>query len=118
MDRYFKIIDSSKVRGASNASIGGINANYDEWAKHGFLPKEGVIGFLMGEGYAREGTLYILECAPGIIVPILPSGVTETTAQEFNSKWRNNLIIGRATQAEIQQAKSDDLINSMMSQFF
>ncbi len=117
MDRYFKITDSSKVKGGSNASFGGVGANYDEWAKHNFLPKEGVIGFLMGEGYVREGPVYFLECAPGIIVPILPSGVTETTEYEFNTKWPQNLIIGRATPEEIQQAKSNEFTNSIMSQF-
>lgn len=117
MDRYFIITDSTKVKGGSNASLGGVMANYDEWAKHNFLPKEGVIGFLMGEGYVREGTVYFLECAPNIIVPILPSGVKETTSIEFNNKWRQNLIIGHATQDEILQAKSDEMINSMMSQF-
>lgn len=117
MDRYFKITDPSKVKGGSNACLGGVNANYDEWAKHNFLPKKGVIGFLMGEGYVREGTVYFLECAPRIIVPILPSGVVETTEYEFNSKWRQNLVIGHATPEEIQRAKSDEFTNSIMSQF-
>lgn len=117
MDRYFRILDPTKVKGGSNACLGGVNANYDEWAKHNFLPKKGVIGFLMGEGYVREGTVYFLECAPRIIVPILPSGVIETTKQEFNTKWRQNLIIGHASQKEIQQAKSEEFINSLMSPF-
>lgn len=115
MDRYFKIIDSTKVKGGSNVCLGGVKANYDEWAKHNFLPKEGVIGFLMGEGYVREGAIYFLECAPQIIVSILPSGVVKTIEQEFNSKWRQNLIIGHASQEEIQQAKSDEFTNSFMS---
>lgn len=55
-----------------------------------YPPQKGVIGFLMGEGYVREGAVYFLECAPRIIVPILPSGVIETTEQEYNTKWRQN----------------------------
>ena len=117
MDKYFKIIDPSKVKGGSNATLGGVKANYDEWEKYNFLPKEGVVGFLMGEGYVREGAVYFLECAPHIIVPILPSGVIETTAHEFNSKWRQNLVIGHASAEEIQRAKSDEFTNSFMSQF-
>lgn len=115
MDRYFKIIDTSKVKGVTNACINGVNANYEEWAKHNFLPQKGIVGFLMGEGYVREGTIYILECAPGIIVPVLPSGVVETTAQDFNSNWYQNLIKGHATKEDIENAKLDEMTNSLMS---
>ena len=38
MDRYFRIVDPTKVKGGSNACLDGVNANYDKWAKHNFLP--------------------------------------------------------------------------------
>lgn len=84
MKRYYKIINASKVRGGSNISICGVRANYDEWSKHCFLPKEGVVGVLVGEGESFEGDLFFLECATNIYVPILPSGVKPISEYEYN----------------------------------
>ena len=115
MDRYFEIVDCDKVRGGSNLVIGDIAAGYDEWKKHGFLPKEGIVGHLLGEGRTFEGSIYILECAPGILVPILPNGVREVSSRFFDSKWQENMKKGCASQKEIEKAKSDEMVSSLMN---
>lgn len=115
MDRYFEIIDSSQVRGAANLEIGGVNAGYDEWAKHNFLPKSGVVGHLLGEGRMFEGRIFILECAPNILVPILPNGVKEVSSRIFEANWHENLKKGQATQKEIEDAQTNEMVSSMMN---
>lgn len=115
MDRYFEIVDCDKVRGGSNLIIGGVAAGYDEWKKHNFLPRKGVVGHLLGEGCVYEGTIYILECAPEILVPILPDGVKEVSSWVFDSKWQENMDKGRSSQKEIEKAKSDEIVSSMMN---
>ena len=115
MDKYFEIVDCDKVRGGSNLVVGGVTAGYDEWKKHNFLPKEGIVGHLLGEGRTFEGPIYILECAPEILVPILPDGVKEVPSRVFDSRWRENMDKGRASQKEIEKAKSDEIVSSMMN---
>ena len=117
MKRYYKIINTSKVRGGTNVSICGVRANYDEWAKHCFLPKEGVVGILVGEGESCEGDLFFLECATNIYVPILPSGVKPISEYEYYANSPLNLMVGKATHSEIEQVKGNDFVNSFMSQF-
>lgn len=117
MDRFFEITNVDSVRGNSNLNVEGIPANVEEWKKHSFYPKRGVVGVLIGEGYIREGSIYVLNCGGGNVVPVLPSGVREITRTSFMSKYSNNSSIGYATETEINEYKNKDIMNSLMSQF-
>lgn len=115
MDRYFEIVNCDKVRGGSDLVIAGVIAGYKEWINHNFLPRNGIVGHLVGEGSTAEGDIYILECAPNILVPILLDGVKEVPRRIFDTTWRENIKKGQATQKEIEEARTNEMISSIMN---
>ena len=118
MEHFYKIIDTSMIRGHLGLVIDGIPANWEEWKKHSFLPRAGIVGSLVAEGYVREGLIYILDCAPGIVVPVLFVGLQEISQLEFSKSYQYNKNFSCASNAEIDKAKMSEFSTSLFSQFF
>lgn len=115
MERYFRIKDTSAIRGLTNAELFGVKANYDEWKNHQFCPCKGVLGRLLCDAYVREGTVYILECMYHCLVPVLASGVEEITASYFTNNFRevNSMLASDPDGSRCSDAKIREMTNSI-----
>lgn len=102
MNHYVEIINSSKVR--SNVDFTGSKIQFElgEWRKCGFYPNNGVVGIVIGDAKSYEGLIHLVQFGDRIIVPVLSSGVRDISSDEFERRYPNNRIIGRATDEQIQ----------------
>lgn len=114
MNHYVEIINSSKVR--SNANLIGSKIQFDlgEWRKCGFYPNNGVVGIVIGDAQSYEGLIHLVQFGDRIIVPVLSSGVRDISLDEFERRYPNNKIIGRATDEQTQNDFNvDEVIDSI-----
>lgn len=89
------------------------------WAKHGFYPKAGVVGQVVGEVQSREGLLYLIQVSDSIIVAVLPYGLRDISYIEANKRYSSNMSIGHISSDEAEeyefQAIQNEIDNLMQS---
>lgn len=118
MDRFVKIINTSKVRSNTNLVVAGISVNQSEWNKYQFYPNEGVVGLVVGEAQCYEGLIYLVQCDNRIIVPILPSGIRDITLSEFRERLPQNKIVGKATEQQMNSKFNVDEVMDSLNKMF
>lgn len=117
MIKYVEIINEDACQPITSATINGIPACSDEWNKHNFYPRNGIVGAVIAEGQIHLGKVLVIEVLKNVFIPILPNGVKSITESDFLSKVNNNQTLGRDTEnknrdAHIDQAMKD--INRML----
>lgn len=117
MARYFRITDTSAIRGNTEAEVFGVKANYDEWKKHQFCPCKGVIGMLICDAYIREGRLLLLECMYHCVVPVLDTCVEEISEDYFKNNFRqvNSALAYDPTGSRCDDARINEMTNSILN---
>lgn len=117
MARYFRITDTSAIRGNTSAEIWGVKANYDEWKKHQFCPCEGVIGMLLCDAQIREGKVYLLECMYNCVVPVLATSVEEISESYFKNNFRdiNSRLAYDPTGSRCDEARRNEMMQSLFN---
>ena len=103
METFVEIINAAKVRSNTNLELSGIFANKKEWEKHSFYPKIGVVGVIIAEAQSCEGKILIIHCGDRLIVPILPEGVRCISFTEYNSRYSQNLCVGKMAESQNRQ---------------
>ena len=70
---YVRIIDQGECLSTTREYVDGVYANKNEWAKHNFYPKNGMVGELV----KRTPSAYIVKIMDGIYVPMTKNGIEE-----------------------------------------
>lgn len=87
---FVKIIDKGECFSSTMEYINGVYANKDEWAKHNFYPKNGMVGELV----KRTPSAFIVKIAEGIYVPMTRNGIKEISESEYRAGLKNNVCSG------------------------
>ena len=93
MDRFVEITNPAKVRSNTNLVVAGIPVNQSEWNKYRFYPNK-------------------------IIVPVLPSGISDISLNEFRRRLPQNSIIGRATEQQMNSNFNVDEVMDSLNKMF
>jgi hypothetical protein len=112
MIKYVEIVNEDACQPVTSATINGIPACSDEWKKHNFYPRNGIVGAVITEGQIHMGKVLVIEVLKNVFIPILPNGVKSITETEFFNKVNNNSTLGRNTEnknisAFVDQAMKD-----------
>ena len=87
---YVEIIDKGECFSTTMEFIDGVYANKEEWEKHNFYPKNGMVG----EVVKRTPSSYIIKIAEGIYVPMTRRGIREITFQQYQARLDANVCNG------------------------
>ncbi|MGM9746583.1 MAG: hypothetical protein ACI30H_06470 [Paludibacteraceae bacterium] len=97
----------------------GYATTTQDWVKHGFYPKAGVVGQVVGEAQSREGLLYLIQVSDSIIVAVLPYGLRNISYIEANKRYPSNMAVGHIVSDEAEeyelQAIQNEIDNLMQS---
>ncbi len=97
---YVKIIDKGECFSSTMEFIDGVYANWKEWEKYNFYPKNDMVG----EVVKRTASAYIVKIMDGIYVPMTKRGIQEISYEEFIAGQNNNVCTGMdERQKRIQQ---------------
>ena len=118
MVRFVEITNPAKVRSNTNLVVAGIPVNQSEWNKYRFYPNKGVVGLVIGEAQCYEGVIYLVQCDNKIIVPVLPSGISDISLNEFRRRLPQNSIIGRATEQQMNSNFNVDEVMDSLNKMF
>lgn len=87
---YVRIIDQGECLSTTRECVDGVYANKNEWAKHNFYPKNGMVGELV----KRTPSAYIVKIMDGIYVPMTRNGIEEISSKDYEAGLKNNLCCG------------------------
>lgn len=87
---YVRIIDQGECLSTTREYVDGVYANKNEWAKHNFYPKNGMVGELV----KRTPSAYIVKIMDGIYVPMTRNGIEEISSKDYEAGVKNNLCCG------------------------
>lgn len=87
---YVRIIDQGECLSTTREYVDGVYANKNEWAKHNFYPKNGMVGELV----KRTPMAYIVKIMDGIYVPMTRKGIEEISSKDYEAGVKNNLCCG------------------------
>lgn len=87
---YVRIIDQGECLSTTREYVDGVYANKNEWAKHNFYPKNGMVGELV----KRTPSAYIVKVMDGIYVPMTRNGIEEISSKDYEAGIKNNLCCG------------------------
>ena len=87
---YVRIIDQGECLSTTREYVDGVYANKNEWAKHNFYPKNGMVGELV----KRTPSAYIVKIMDGIYVPMTRNGIEEISSKDYEAGIKNNLCCG------------------------
>lgn len=106
---YVRIIDQGECLSTTREYVDGVYANKNEWAKHNFYPKNGMVGELV----KRTPMAYIVKIMDGIYVPMTRKGIEEISSKDYETGVKNNLCCGMD---ERQKKKTKVWLHSMNKQ--
>lgn len=87
---YVRIIDQGECLSTTREYIDGVYANKNEWAKHNFYPKNGMVGELV----KKTPLAYIVKIMDGIYVPMTKKGIEEISLKDYEAGVNNNRCNG------------------------
>lgn len=105
---YVEIINEGECFSTTKEFIEGVYANREEWTKHNFYPKNGMVG----EVIKRTPSAYIVKIKDGIFVPMTRNGIAEISYEEFISKQSNNICSGMNKKQEDLNKRLDDILGT------
>lgn len=116
MAKFVEISNEQAVRNINLvgcAEYEGYAMTTQDWARHGFYPKVGVVGQVVGEVQSREGLLYLVQVSDSIIVAVLPYGLRNISYIEAHRRYSANMSVGHTSPAEAKerevQAMQDEI---------
>lgn len=117
MIKYVEIINENACQPFTSAVINGIPACSDEWKKHNFYPRKGIVGAVIADGQMHCGAVLVIEVLKNVFIPILPNGVKSITETEFLNKVNNNSILGKDTENKNRSAFVDQAMKDIDKMF-
>lgn len=117
MIKYVEIINENACQPFTSAVINGIPACSDEWKKHNFYPRNGIVGVVIADGKMHCGEVLVIEVLKNVFIPILPNGVKSITETEFLNKKNNNSILGKDTENKNRSAFVDQAMKDIDKMF-
>ena len=85
---YVRIIDQGECLSTTREYVDGVYANKNEWAKHNFYPKNGMVGELV----KRTPSAYIVKIMDGIYVPMTRNGIEEISSKDYEAGVKNTSV--------------------------
>ena len=113
MIKFVEIINENACQPFTSAVINRIPACSNEWKKHNFYPRKGIVGAVIAEGHMHCGEVLVIEVLKNVFIPILPNGVKSITETEFLNKVNNNSILGKDTENKNRSAFVDQAMKDI-----